>query len=224
MKALAVIPARKGSKGIPHKNTRDLMGKPLIEWSIRACLASDVDRLVVSTNDEVVMRICDDLAVEYVNRPDQLSTDWAASEWAVTHAIESIGWDGENVLMVQCTSPLTQPEDINGVIRMMDDHDSVFTAVRFHGFIWDHKVAPVNHCLNFRQMRQERNEFIENGAIYGMKVEGLEKHKCRFFGKIGMYEMPEERCLEIDHPFHLTVAEMIMRKKIHTNSPKVRAM
>ncbi|MCI5139276.1 MAG: hypothetical protein D3922_12890, partial [Candidatus Electrothrix sp. AR1] len=51
MKNIAVIPARGGSKGIPKKNTRDLCGKPLIAYSIKAALQAEmVDRVVVSTD------------------------------------------------------------------------------------------------------------------------------------------------------------------------------
>lgn len=234
LRSLAVIPARGGSKGIPDKNLRDLYGKPLIQWSIETLQKSDVDHIVVSTDsDRIAERVRKiSTSVEIVKRPDEISGDMARSEDAVIHAIDEIGWDGHLTLMVQATSPLTQPQDIDSVLVKLRSSDCVFSVVPFIGFVWkygynglQHVPTPVNHVAAFRQRRQDRPiEFIENGAVYGFETDGFLRYRNRFFGKVAFHIMPEERSLEIDHPFHLQLAEMIMRKRIHTNSPKARGV
>ena len=219
---IAVIPARGGSKGIKGKNYRKLCGIPLIEYSIKACLLADV-RPVVSTDCPIIRDISLDAGAEVAGRPDEISGDTSPSEMAVLDVVSQIRYDHSHVLMVQCTSPLTQPEDIIGVVDLLQSgYDSVFTASKFHGFIWDvptnHTVGPVNHTVGHRPMRQEIHQFLENGAVYGFETKLFLKYKHRFFGDIGMYEMPAERSFEIDEPWHLVLAETIINKNIHVNS------
>jgi len=214
---LAVIPARGGSKGIVGKNYRRVCGMPLVEHSIEACILAGV-RPVVSTDCPIIRDISLEAGAEVVGRPDELSGDHSPSELAVVDAINQLGYDGTYTLMVQCTSPLTQPEDINGVEELLGlGYDSVFTASRFHGFIWESGKA-VNHDEGYRPMRQDVCQYMENGAIYGFDTIDFLAYKNRFFGNIGMYEMPAERSLEIDEPWHLILAETMINKNIHVNS------
>ncbi|MCI5147063.1 MAG: hypothetical protein D3923_16450, partial [Candidatus Electrothrix sp. AR3] len=85
----------------------------------------------------------------------------------------------------------------------------------FHYFIWskdsDGDMIGVNHDKTKRLMRQQRqNQFIETGAVYVMQVAGFRENQHRFFGKTAMYEMPEERCFEIDEPIDLVMAEHLI--------------
>ena len=206
---IAVIPARGGSKGIPGKNYRRICGLPLIQHSLEACSLAGL-RTVVSTDCYVVRGITLDFGAEVVDRPEEISGDTSPSEMAVLDAITQLGYDDSHVLMVQCTSPFTQPEDIQGVVNLLQlGYDSVFTACEFHGFIWEDGV-PVGHSVGYRPMRQEMNQFLENGAVYGFETKGFLKHKHRFFGDIGMYEMSAERSFEIDGPHDLVIAEAMV--------------
>lgn len=206
---IAVIPARGGSKGIEGKNYRKLCGKPLVEYSIEACILAGVTP-VVSTDCHIIRGISLDAGALVVDRPEEISGDTAASELAVIDAITQVGYNGTHVLMIQCTSPLTQPEDIEGVVNLLQSgYDSVFTASKFHGFIWEVGV-PVNHAIGNRKMRQEIDQFLENGAVYGFETKGFLKYKHRFFGDICMYEMPVERSFEIDEPNDLIIAEAVL--------------
>jgi N-acylneuraminate cytidylyltransferase len=166
--------------------------------------------MIVSTDCPIIRDISLDAGAEVVGRPDEISGDTSPSELAVIDAITQIGYDDTYVLMIQCTSPLTQPEDILGVVTMLESgFDSVFTASRFHGFVWKDR-EPVNHLVHHRPMRQDTNQFLENGAVYGFETKGFLEYKHRFFGNIGMYEMPAERSLEIDEPHDLVIAEAMI--------------
>src|SRR5690606_37913188 len=89
-KNLAIIPARGGSKGIPHKNIRNMAGKPLIAWSIEQALASElIDRVVVSTEDDTIAEIAMNYGAEVpFRRPDELASDTAATEPSLVHALQ----------------------------------------------------------------------------------------------------------------------------------------
>ena len=109
-KAVAIIPARGGSKRIPRKNIKDFFGKPLIAYSIEIALKSNLfDKVIVSTDDEEIAKI----ALEYgaivpFLRPKELSDDFTGTGTVVNHALEYLKSVGENYDFV-CTIYATAP-------------------------------------------------------------------------------------------------------------------
>ncbi len=109
-KAIAIIPARGGSKRIPRKNIKDFFGKPLIAYSIEVALKSKLfDKVIVSTDDEEIAKI----AVEYGGvvpflRPKELSDDFTGTGAVVNHALEYLKEQGE-VHDFVCTIYATAP-------------------------------------------------------------------------------------------------------------------
>ncbi len=223
MQTLAIIPARGGSKGIPQKNIKPLCGKPLVAWTIEVALAAKyVDRVVVSTDSEEIAQTSRQFGAQVVMRPTEISGDLASSESALIHALDSLhqgeGYRPDIVAFLQCTSPLTMPEDIDGtVLKVLEGrHDSAVTMIPFHYFVWkedpDGKMEGVNHWSTRRLMRQERQpEYLEVGAVYAMRTEGLLQHKFRFFGRVGRYMVPRRRAFEIDEAGDWARAEMLLR-------------
>lgn len=220
---LAIIPARGGSKGIPHKNIRLLAGKPLLAWTIEAARAAQqVTRVVVSTDDPQIRQIALQYGAEVVLRPAEISGDTASSESALLHTLDYLK-SAENyqpvlVAFLQCTSPLMLPADIDGTIQALrQEHaDSAFSAIRFFHFLWKRETSGatgINHDKKFRQRRQERSpEFLENGAVYVFKTQEFRQAKHRFFGKTAIYEIPPARSLEIDEPGDLEMAEFLLQR------------
>lgn len=223
-KILAIIPARGGSKGIPGKNIKSLGGKPLIQYSIDAALKSEtVTRVIVSTDDENIARVSKDSGAEVCMRPINISGDKAASEDAIIHVLNVLkqneNYEPELIVFLQCTSPLTLAEDIDGIVSALQNEsaDSAFSAVRFYHFVWrkgkNDDAEGINHEKGVRQMRQDREQqFLENGAIYVFKTCDFLKTRHRFFGKTTIYEMPAERCLEIDEPHDFELAIEAMKR------------
>ena len=225
MKILAIIPARGGSKGIRRKNVRLLAGKPLIAHTIEhARQASSISRVVVSTDDSEIAAVSEQYGAQVVWRPAEISGDTASSESALLHALEYLqeaeGYEPDIVVFLQCTSPLTLPEDIDGTVQVLLDAgaDSALAVTPFHYFLWrrdEHGDAVgINHDKRVRPLRQQREpQFLETGAVYVMRTEGFRKAKHRFFGKTAMYVMPPERCLEIDEPVDFIIAETLLRHR-----------
>jgi N-acylneuraminate cytidylyltransferase len=223
MSVLAIIPARGGSLGIPRKNVKPLCGKPLIAWTIEPALAtSSIERVVVSTDDAEIAQVSNRFGAEVVMRPDKISGPLASSEEALLHVLETLrkrdGYEPQVVAFLQCTSPLTLPEDIDGTVRLVTDgsYDSAVTMIPFHYFLWreseDGQMEGVNHNAIHRLMRQEREpEYLEVGAVYAMQAKGLLAHRFRFFGRIGSYPLQAERAFEIDEPEDWSMAEILVR-------------
>ena len=121
-KILAIIPARGGSKGIPHKNIIDLCGKPLISYTIEAGLKSKyIDYLMVSTDDEEIADISRSFGAEIpFLRPAELASDTSKTINAILHAIRSLepmGKTFDSLVLLQPTQPLRTTDDIDSAIK-----------------------------------------------------------------------------------------------------------
>jgi len=215
---LAIIPARGGSKGIPRKNVLPLAGKPLIAHSIDAAKASRfVTRVVVSTDDAEIAEVSRRFGADIVIRPPEIASDTSPSEQALLHVLDALerdeGYRPDLVVFLQCTSPLTAPEDIDGTITALTEAgaDSALAVIPFHYFLWkrdgEGQACGVNHEKSVRLMRQQREpEFLETGAVYVMRTAGFRASKHRFFGRTVLHETPVERRLEIDEPEDFMIA------------------
>ena len=221
MECLAIIPARGGSKGIPRKNVLPLAGKPLIAYNILEARRSRfITRLVVSTDDPEIAAVAQHYGAEVVWRPAEISGDTASSESALLHVLESLqqseGYQPEILAFLQCTSPLTLAEDIDGTLQALLDQqaDTALAVIPFHYFLWhtaENGATGINHDKNFRPLRQQREpQYLETGAVYAMRVPGFLQARHRFFGKTVLYSMPAERRLEIDDPVDFQVAEVLL--------------
>ena len=111
--AVAIIPARGGSKRIPRKNIKLFHGKPLIAYSIEAAIKSNLfDKVIVSTDDEEIAKV----AIEYgavvpIMRPKELSDDFTGTGAVINHILEYLKRVSENydfVCTIYATAPLLQ--------------------------------------------------------------------------------------------------------------------
>ncbi|NSW78196.1 MAG: acylneuraminate cytidylyltransferase [Chthonomonadetes bacterium] len=220
IQAVAIIPARGGSKGIPRKNLQEVGGIPLIGRSVLAARgARHVQAVYVSTDDAEIASVAQEYGAQIIWRPAELATDTASSESALLHALEMLrehGSEVELIVFIQCTSPFVEPQDIDAMIEKMQEEqaDCIFTVTPFHGFLWKSDAqlgaVGVNHDRAVRPRRQERApQFLETGAVYVMRTGGFLRTRHRFFGRVLMYEVPPERSIEIDEPADLFVANAI---------------
>lgn len=219
LKALAVIPARGGSKGIPRKNVRLLCGKPLIAWTIEAAQqAASVGRVVVSTDDPEIGAVSKQYGAEVVWRPASISGDTASSESVLVHTLEQLGIRQGRMAFLQCTAPLMLPEDIDGTLGLLDRCLSAFTAAPWHRFVWREEttgVEPLGHTKRFRPNRQQKQrEFLEVGAVYAIRIEDFLAVRSRFIGRCLHYEIPFERSFEIDEEPDFFVVESLLRARL----------
>ena len=121
-KILAIIPARGGSKAIPKKNIIDLLGKPLLYYSVKSAKESKyIDKVIVSTDDDEIAEIGKKLGADVpFLRPEEISGDKAKSIDAFIHAIkelEKLEEKYDYILLLQNTSPLRQSWHIDEAIE-----------------------------------------------------------------------------------------------------------
>ncbi|MDN4475156.1 acylneuraminate cytidylyltransferase [Demequina sp. SYSU T00192] len=219
MSAVAIIPARGGSKGVPGKNVARVGGVPLIGRAIRAALAApSITAAYVSTDDAEIARVAREHGAIVIDRPAELASDTATSEDALLHAIgeiEAAAGLPDAVAFLQATSPfIDSPALERAAARVLrGDDDVVFSAFETYAFLWrraDAGAEGVNHDHSFRPRRQDREpHFQETGAFYVMRTQGFLERRFRFFGRVGIEEVPESSAVEIDTPAELAFARAL---------------
>lgn len=235
MKNLAVIPARGGSKGIPGKNIKPLLGRPLIAYSIfRALKSAEIRDVVVSSDSDEILKIAQIYGAQTIKRPEELATDTALSVDVVIHAVKEMEKKNnlvyDNVVMLQPTAPLREAGDIDKALRMLyaPEADSVISFIESPGvnpewmkYIRDGKIIDVDSTLPENNPRQKEKIYIRSGAIYAVKRNVLLGQRT-FKGKNCLpYIMPTANWINIDTPRDWEVAEMVMPKFDWSEIPRM---
>ena len=227
MRALGVVPARGGSKAIPHKNLADLGGVPLLHWTAAASRASRLTQVVLSTDDDRIAEegLAAGLEVPF-RRPDELATDSASSIDVALHALDAVDGDFDAVMLLQPTSPFRTTRDIDDALDLLatTGADSVISLVDVGG----HHPARMKRVVNGRivdplyaesvenQPRQELEPLaIRNGAIYLTRVATLRNRSFRGEDARALL-MPPERSTNIDVEFDLLLARAVVAAGIVT--------
>lgn len=141
-KILALVPARAGSKGLPGKNVRLLLNKPLIAWSIEAGLRSKyVDRVIASTDGEDIASVAGEYGADVpFLRPAELALDSSPSIDFILHTLDWLQLHKdiyEYLVLLEPTSPLRDSEDVDLAIEALlnqgDRADSILGVKHAHG-------------------------------------------------------------------------------------------
>ncbi len=215
----AFIPARGGSKGILGKNIKEFAGKPLIVHSIEYALnCSQIDEVVVSTDDDDIAKIARKAGARIVNRPPELSTDSAITESAIHHFVNKFNKKPDILVLLQPTSPYRPNGSLENAISHFTENgfDSLLSIIPTHRFFWRVKDDQTTYAeydyLNRprrQDLKQEDVRYMENGSLYIFTRRHFDKTGNRLGGKIGYVEWPEEYSLEIDTPLDFDILEKI---------------
>lgn len=216
-RVLAVVPARGGSKGLPGKNVRPLMGKPLIHWTLEAAGRSQfIDRVVVSTDDDAIAAAAASAGfAPPFRRPDALAGDRSSVVDAVLHVLETLHEEAcSYVVLLQPTSPLRLTEDIDQAIQLCHDREASAVVT----------VSPLPKPANFlcsvgvedklsRHDQPGDSELMMlNGAVYVIRTPALmEERKFTPKGAIAMVT-PYERAWDIDSLYDFVACEALAPK------------
>lgn len=220
MTRIAFIPARGGSKSIPLKNIKFLMGKPLVYWVTKA--ASDcalIDKVVIATDHPKIKRTVLDFnlpKVEIYDRNPENAQDSSTTESVILEYLNKNSYAPDDLFfLLQATSPLTESEHIQGVYDKLQAQKacSALTCVRTHRFYWNDNGTPINYdCFNRPRRQQFRGTLMENGAIYLNKIGCILKNTNMLSGPISIYEMPSNTAVELDEPDDWIILEALMQK------------
>lgn len=232
---LGHIGARKGSKGVIRKNFRDLCGKPLIDWSLDQLLTHPmVDGVVVSTDDEEIHdHAVAKGALDIGLRPAHLATD-EAPKWGVwQHALDAgqmeAGKEVTAFLDLDCTSPLRLAEDITGALSLFQaEHpDMVMSVCEARKNPYFNLVEPdETGALHVSKplpggvwARQAAPTVYEHAAsTYVVDPGYLRTAQTIYEGRVIPFEMPPERCVDIDSPFDFKMVEFLMQDHLAAQS------
>lgn len=221
MKKVAIIPLRKGSKGIPGKNKKKMLGRPLFSWALGSAVFSDLDEIYIFTDDQEIL---DFIAKEYhwtskvkgMLRSDENANDTASTESAMLEFAKNVQYDFDILCLLQATSPMTTSEDINKVLELIskENYNSALSVVKTHRFTWSPAGTPQNYDVFNRPRRQDfEGLHIENGAVYATTKESFMQSKNRVSGTIGLVEMPEETLTEIDSLTDWEIIEKLLAER-----------
>ena len=218
MRILGLINARKGSQGVPGKNTKRLDGKPLIGWTVEtACACPSLSRIVVSTDCNQIAEIAQRFGADIpFMRPSDLAGPTSLQIDTIRYVMERLEREEHDhydaVAVLQPTTPLRSVQDVEGCIAMMveKNSDTVITVVRkagslldtLYGLSKDNVATPQVQKQDKGTIRQNLPEtFLRVGAVYLIRRDTV-LEKGRLYGDIvHAYEIPHERAFDIDTPF-----------------------
>lgn len=218
----AVIPARGASKRIPRKNVRDFLGKPIIAYAIETLSCSGLfDHIVVSTDDPEISEVSRShgAAVPFV-RPAELSDDHASTDAVVIHAVEQVQalfGSAEAACCVYPANPLLTIEQLRQGLDLMAETgaSSAFPVVRYEFPIEQALILEDGLRPRFRapELVEARSQdlpvhYHDAGMFYWFVPQRLVESGRLFMDDSVVFEVPAERCQDINTPDDWAIAEL----------------
>lgn len=219
---LVIIPARKGSKGVPNKNKRLLKDKPLISWTIDIAISTGLKNIVVSSDDENILEIAKTKRVSALKRPNELAQDNTPMIGVIDHCIDNFGKKFKAILLLQPTSPFRTSEqiiesiklfesnkDCDGVIsvrRLLDGHPSMVKKISSAGFL-EPFCIPEDEGAGRNNLKPYA--YIRTGSIYLIQMSHYLKNKTVKSGRILPLIMEGIYNVNIDEEIDFLTAQVI---------------
>ena len=228
-KAIAIIPARGGSKRIPRKNIKEFLGKPIIAYSIEAALKSKVfDEVMVSTDDQEIA----DVALKYgakvpFFRSPEMSSDMAMTAPVLVEVLneyEKRGMHFDYTCCIYATAPFINPERLKTGMNLLVSKavDSVLPVVKFsyppqRGLVkTKEEFIVMKNPENYNVRSQDLEPIYHDcGQFYCLKSSSLIEEEKLYCRKTLSIELPESEVQDIDSEEDWKIAEMkyqILRK------------
>lgn len=221
---IAIVPARGGSKGLPGKNIKDLLGKPMIAYTIEEALKSKyITEVIISTDCTEIEKVALEYgAKSYFLRPEELASDTAKAIdnyiFTIDRLNNEFGYEIENFVVLQPTSPLRTVEDIDGAIELFNNKnaDSVVSYTEEHHPIEWHKYITEDGKFEniFEEKLLNRQEikksYFPNGAVFVFDYELIKQGKY-YSDNSYAYIMPRFRSVDVDTIEDFKYIEFLMR-------------
>jgi N-acylneuraminate cytidylyltransferase/CMP-N,N'-diacetyllegionaminic acid synthase len=235
MTHLCTICARGGSKGVIGKNAREIAGKPLLAWTIEQARQTGLFKVIAFSSDSdlllnAALEAGADLAVK---RPDAMATDAAPKLPAIRHCLEQAiartGMTPDIFVDLDVTSPLRLPSDIAGAVELLQQSGArnVITG------------SPARRSPYFNLVERRENGSVSlsktsdppivrrqdaprcfdmNASIYVWRVEAFLENPAVFYPDTQLFEMPEDRSVDIDSDVDLALVEFLLRRRLQAQS------
>jgi CMP-N-acetylneuraminic acid synthetase/NAD(P)-dependent dehydrogenase (short-subunit alcohol dehydrogenase family) len=226
---LCTICARGGSKGVPNKNLRAILGKPLLVHSIHQARASGLfERIAVSSDSAEILGVARSNGADAVERPAELATDAAAKVPVIHHALLAVENKQharyDTLVDLDVTSPLRVPDDIRGAVALLESScvASVITGCASHRSPYFNQVeraadgsVSVSKPLARAPVRRQDvpTTFDMNASIYVWDTNKFRADPKLFYGDTRLFEMPVARSYDIDTELDFDIVSMLMRRE-----------
>lgn len=230
---LTIVPARGGSKGLPGKNVKPLLGKPLVGWTIEQALkCRHVDEVIVSTDSKEIAAVSERFGAHVpFLRPTHLSTDAVAGADVIVHALdwylEEQNREFDLVMWLEPTSPLRRKGDLDRAVeQLLTSRDRPTSLVSLGEVHMEHpSIVKVLDSKNFvkplmkdlapvYQRQQVTPVFFPYGVVYISRVEAFRNAMTFYQEKTAAYHIERWQNYEIDDLYDFLCVEAILKEKI----------
>jgi len=235
-RAMAIIPARKGSKRLPGKNMIPLGGKPLIAHTAEATLKSSLGLICASSDDDELLKFLNEkYGIMMIRRPPKFARDDSPIQEAIHHAVgvlELAQIDFDIVVLLQANVVLRIPEQIDACISLLRSDETLDSAVTvketsypYHSYLvkesklvypWD-KRKPFISLVKQVFRKQDQEQFYEvDGAVQAIRRSVLERTKSvkglhPYLGlNTAVVVSPRWSNFEVDTSEDLKIAEVLL--------------
>jgi CMP-N,N'-diacetyllegionaminic acid synthase len=222
MKTLGLIPARGDSKGVPRKNVRPLAGKSLLQRTFEvACEVGELDRIILSTDDEEIAGLGRELGIEVpFLRPPQLARDDAPMIDVAIHALRFLqdqDYTPDALLLLQPTSPLRRPAHIRVAVRLLGDNDSVCSVIPLPKDVCPHFVMQIGadgflqyfmpDGAGYTRRQDVPQAYQRDGTIYLTRTRTILEERSFYGERCQPLVIDPANSLNIDEPADWAEAE-----------------
>lgn len=228
---LCTICARGGSKGVKNKNVRNIAGQPLLAWTIQQARDSGLfARIAVDSDSDEILELAKRFGADYaIKRPDEMATDTAAKLPAIQHAAQEAarlsGLVFDTTVDLDATSPLRLPADIIGAVQLLESSacTNVITAAPARRSPYFNLVELDEQGIVQRSKtllkpvvrRQDAPKcFDMNASIYVWRWDALFRDDAIFNEQTRLFEMPEDRSIDIDSDLDWKIVEMLLNERL----------
>ena len=232
LRVLALVPARAGSKGLPGKNIRPLLGKPLLAWPIEAARASRyVDRVVISTDSAEFAALAQAAGADVpFLRPAEHASDAAPSIAFIEHALDALAAAGDRydlLVLLEPTSPLTEAADIDaaletlvaarpiaesivGVTALVSTHPAFAVRLDARGLMQPYAAA----SFGLLPRRQDSEPLYSlDGSLYISTVEAIRRERGFCHARTLPFITPRWKAFEVDDLVDFICIEAILANR-----------
>jgi len=229
-KIIAIIPARGGSKGLPNKNIKKIYGKPLIYWTLKRVKESKlIDKYFISTDSIKIKNVCEKIGFDIpILRPSEFAEDDSPSSDVVIHALDyfkKLSLKFDYVVLLEPTSPLRKPDDIDNAIKKLIDDQNSDTLVSLGEVHMEHpsitkKIKTKERHISsfveeekvFFQRQQFQKAYFPYGVVYIAKTNYFRNLKTFYSEKTLPFFIERWQNYEIDDQIDFDINELLIKK------------
>jgi len=228
VKAICIIPARGGSKGIPKKNIKKINGKPLLAYVIEATKKSKIfEHVVVSTEDNEIAKIAKKYGADVpFKRPRSLASDYAPMDKVLLHAVRTLyklNYDFDVFVWRDATTPFIKSQDIKKTIQLLKKKKVAIVAGVYRQHLNPYfNIVETKHngflklCKPLKikaRSRQEAPPVFQLNGLYTYDAKKFLRIRKTDLSKTLPYEIPAETGLMIDTEFEFEIAKLLIEQK-----------